>query len=239
MGVAMSRFRQVQTVFLFFGALGAQGLYAGDVKTDFDPAIQFTGFKTFSFVGGQELTKTGLLSNPETRDRIKNFVSGVMQLRGLHEVPKDQKYDLAVRYWVARKQKTEVTVDFSDDYMMFAGYPPYWNGPWGWSYTEYVVNNYVEGTLIVDLIDPGTKDLVWRTFLRQRMDDPVKSYAEAKKNLEKSFTQFPPSAQDKQKMKGQREKLQRKYGNSDIGAISSPSPYDTAANVGGVPASGN
>jgi hypothetical protein len=96
-----------------------------DVKTDFDPAVDFTKFKTYSFVGGQELSKTGLLSTPETRERIKNFISGVMENRGLHEVPKDTPHDLAVRYWVARRQKTDTTVAFDADAWMWGGYQPY------------------------------------------------------------------------------------------------------------------
>ena len=83
--------------------LGAFTALAGDVKTDFNPDVDFTVHKTFSFVGGQEMTKTGLLADPVMRERIKNFISGAMELRGMKEVPRDQKHSLAVRYWVARQ----------------------------------------------------------------------------------------------------------------------------------------
>jgi hypothetical protein len=189
-------------------------LRAANVETDFDPAVDFSRFQTYSFIGGQELTRTGLLSDPTIRERLKNFISGVMEPRGLREVPIDQKYSLAVRYWVARQQKTEETVVLDPD-PFFAGYPAYWTGAWYWSYEEYVVSHYVQGTLVVDLIDPATKDLVWRTFLRQKIEDREKAYAEAKKNLAKSFAMFPPSPQDKEKMRGQRAKLAKKYGSSD------------------------
>jgi len=183
------------------------------VKTDFDPAADFSRYKTFSFIGGQEITRTDLLSDPHMRERFQNFISGAMSLHGLVEVPVDQNYDLAVRYWVARQQKTETTI-VSNDYM-YAGYPPYWTGPWGWSYEEYVTD-YVQGTLVIDLIDPATRELVWRTFLKQKIEDREKAYREAKKNLAKSFGLFPPSAAEKEKMRSQREKLARKYGDSSI-----------------------
>jgi hypothetical protein len=184
---------------------------ASNVETDFDPAVDFSRFKTFSFIGGQELTRTGLLSDPTIRERLKNFISGVMEPHGLQEVPIDQKYSLAVRYWVARQQKTEETVVLDSD-PFFAGYPAYWTGAWYWSYQEYVVSNYVQGTLVVDLIDPTTKELVWRTFLRQKIEDREQAYNQAKKNLEKSFAMFPPSDYEKEKMKNQRAKLAKKYG---------------------------
>ena len=197
----------------FVVLLAASFLQAANVETDFDPGVDFTGFQSFSFIGGQELTRTGLLSDPSIRERLKNFIAGAMEPRGLHEVPTDQKYSLAVRYWVARQQKNEETVVLSPDPFL-AGYPAYWTGPWGWSYEEYVIHHYVQGTLVIDLIDPATKDLVWRTFLRQKIEDREKAYREAKQNLAKSFAMFPPSAQEKEKMRGQRAKLAKKYGGS-------------------------
>jgi hypothetical protein len=183
---------------------------ASDVQTDFDPSVDFAKFKTYSFVAGLELSKTGLLSNPDVRERIKNFISGVMETRGLMEVPRDQQYDLAVRYWVARQEKTEETAVFMDD-PMWAGYPPYWSGVWAPYYTEYVVNNYVDGTLVIDLMNPATKELLWRTYLRQKIEDRTEAYIEAKKNLDKSFAQFPPDKSEKEKMQKERARLERKY----------------------------
>ena len=183
---------------------------ASDVKTDFDPEVDFTRFRTYSFVGGQEIGRTGLLANPETRERIKNFISGVMETRGLKEVPIDSQHDLAVRYWVARRAKTDEKVVLDPD-PMWAGYPPYWSGAWGLYYTEYVVTNYVEGTLVVDLLNPGNKELVWRSYLRQKIEDKVKAYDEAKKNLRKSFLLFPPGDKEKAQMRENRAKLEKKY----------------------------
>jgi hypothetical protein len=189
----------------------ACGLRAGSAETDFDYAADFGRYKTFSFVGQQELTRTGLLSDHTIVERLKNFIAGAIEPRGLHEVPIDQNYGLAVRFWVSRKQKTEETVTLAPD-PFFAGYPAYWTGAWAWSYEEYVIHNYVEGSLVIDLIDPTTKDLVWRTFLRQKIEDREKAYEEAKKNLHKSFALYPPTPDEKEKMRKQREKWARKYG---------------------------
>ena len=183
---------------------------ASDVKTDFDPEVDFTRFRTFSFIGGKELGKTGLLANPETRERIKNFISGVMEARGLKEVPVDSQYDMAVRYWVARRPKTDTQMVLDPD-PMWAGYPAYYWGAWGLYYTEYVVTNYVEGTLVVDLLNPSTKELLWRTYLRQKIEDRVKAYNEAKKNLNTSFKLFPPGDKEKDQMRKDRAKLEKKY----------------------------
>ena len=94
---------------------------------------------------------------------------------------------------------------------MYGGYPPYWGGAWGWAYEEYVVTNYVEGTLIIDLLNPENKELVWRTYLRQKIEDRAKAYDEAKAHLAESFAMYPPNEKIKQDMRKTRAKLEKKY----------------------------
>ena len=186
-------------------------LAGGKAKNDFDPDVDFTKFHTFSFIGGKDIANSGWLNDPEMRERFKNFISGALEMRGLKEVPHDEKYSLAVRFWVARKAKQDVTVVDYGPPTMWGGYPAYWTGVWGYSYEEYVVTNYVEGTLVVDLIDPATKELVWRTFVRQKIEDRAKAYVEAKKNLYEALSVLPPSPSEKQKMRETRAKMEAKY----------------------------
>jgi hypothetical protein len=191
------------------GALAAQD----KVDTEFDPAVDFTGFKTFSFVPAANMAMSGTLKDPELRERIRNFIGGGLESRGLTEVPRDQKHDLAIRFWAAVQNKKSVEVNLAADpyWTAWGGYPPYWTGAWAYSYEEYVVRNYQEGTLVADLIDPVSKELVWRTVFHQDLSDRVKAYAALQKNLAKSFSQLPPSAKDKEKMEDKRRKLKTKY----------------------------
>jgi Domain of unknown function (DUF4136) len=203
----------MQTIIGIAGVLLAflPSCWAGSAKNDFDPDVDFAKYKAFAIIGGLDPSHSGWLDEPDMRERFKNFVSGALETRGLVEVPLGDKSSLVVRFWVARRQKEEVTViDYGSSYM-WGGYPPYWTGAWGYSYQEYVVNNYAEGTLIVDLIDPHTKDLVWRTILKQKIEDPTKAYLEAKKNLYKAMATLPPSASEKDKMRRERAKLASRY----------------------------
>ena len=185
--------------------------FAGEVTNDFDPDVDFSRFRTFTFIGGKDVGKSGWLDDPEMYERFRNFISGALETRGLKEVPRDENHSLDVRFWVARRAKQEVTVVDYGPSMMWGGYPPYWTGAWAYSYQEYVVSNYVEGTLIVDLIDPATKDLVWRTFLRQKIENRAKAYVEAKKNLYAAISVIPPSPAEKDKMRTTKAKWAAKY----------------------------
>ena len=186
-------------------------LAGGKARNDFEPDVDFSRYHTFCFIGGKDIGRSGWLNDPVMRERFKNFISGALETRGLKEVPKDENYNLAVRFWVARRAKQDVTVVDYGPTMMWGGYPPYWSGAWGYSYQEYVVTNYVEGTLVVDLIDTATKDLVWRTFVRQKIEDRSEAYVEAKKNLYEAISMIPPSAEQKKKMRQEREKWAAKY----------------------------
>ena len=135
------------TLCIAAAVLTAAPCLAGNVKNDFDPDVDFSRYHTFSFIGGKDIGRSGWLDDPDMRERFKNFISGALEMRGLKEVPKDENFSLAVRYWVARRQKQDVTVIDYGPSMMWGGYPPYWTGAWGYSYEEYVVTNYIQGTL--------------------------------------------------------------------------------------------
>jgi hypothetical protein len=192
-------------------ALCAGPCLAGEAKNDFDPDVDFTRYKTFTFIGGKSLDRSGWLDEADMRERFKNLIAGSLEMRGLAEVPRDAKASLEIRYWVARREKQDVSVISFGATSMWGGYPPYWGGAWGYSYEEYVITNYAEGTLVVDLIDPSTKELVWRTFLKQKIEDRAKAYNEAKKNLYKAMAVLPPSPEEVAKMRRERAKLAARY----------------------------
>ena len=174
------------------------------LRSDFDPDAPFSVFKTFAFVAGIDLGKTGLMDDPDTRTRIANFVSGILEMRGLHEVPRDQKHDVAIRVWIALKDRQSVSTISYGDY--WGGYDPFWSGPWGYAYEETVIHDYKEGTLIIDLLNPANKQLVWRTYLKRDFKDRAKAYDQAKNELNAAFAKYPPSPKEVERKSRERAK---------------------------------
>jgi hypothetical protein len=188
----------------------AGALLPGKTKNDFDPDADYSKLATFSLVAGIDLSKTGIMDDPEKRMRIANFVSGILERRGMQEVPRDAPHDLAVRVWVAvRNRESVTTVGFSST-AMWGGYDPFWYGPWGYWYEQTIVENYIEGTLIIDLLNPQNKELVWRTYLKRDLKDREKAYGQMKKELDKAFREFPPSEKDKGEKRRERQRLMAK-----------------------------
>lgn len=178
---------------------------ATNYRNDYDPTVDFAKYRTFAIGEGQDLGKTGLLDNALTRRRVVSLIQTRLSARGLREVPLDANPDLRVDYWVGVQEKQQVSSAPATRYpapvyrgygVSPGGYPysPYYGGRWAPTYNEIMVTNYREGTLIIDLIDTGTKDLVWRTYLtRVLSDNPDKNLKGADKDLEKAFENFPPT----------------------------------------------
>lgn len=189
---------------------GSLLLPAAKTQNDFDPAADFDRYKTYSFIKGIELEKNGILSDPERRMRLANLVAGALDLRGLKEVPRDQAHDLGVRVWIGIQRKQEDIVIMDPSWSYWGGYPPYWGYPWNYWYDTYVTVDYTQATLIVDLIDTKSKELVWRTYLKERIDgNPEFAVIAAEKDLAKAFQKYPPSESDRKKQASQRAKQKK------------------------------
>ena len=67
-------------------------------------------------------------------------------------------------------------------------YPAGWYGLG----TRVVRVPYSEGTLVIDLRDPGTKDLVWRGIASEDKSDPTKIEGKLDDMVKKPLEKYPP-----------------------------------------------
>lgn len=175
------------------------GCVSTNVRTDYDPTADFSRFHTYSWVGGTDMTGTGLLDNNLIDKRVRSIVGKQLTAKGLTEVAAGAKADIAVRYWVGVKEKTEIdsvpSTRFGVGFGGFGGFGPYWGGHWGLAYNDVIVRDSQQGTLIVDLIDANTKELAWRAYLVQTVDrSNDKTVKRAEANVAAAFAQYPPTA---------------------------------------------
>jgi hypothetical protein len=185
--------RRAFRVFALAAALGLAGVVASgcatiSVSTDYDHTVDFSRYRTFSFVGGH-IWINGVRDDGNTlvNDRIHRAIVDALAAKGLREVPTDP--DLQVGYLAGARTRTEV-----EGVGPYApGFGPYlgWDEWWGPMYTDWWTRTYEEGTLIIDLIDAHTKKLVWRAYARTEVNPPVTD-EKIRKAVGKAFTHFPP-----------------------------------------------
>jgi hypothetical protein len=151
---------------------------AQQVKTDYDRNANFTQYKTYSWSSVK--TKDPLLV-----DRIKSAVNSALAAKGLTQV--DSGGDLSiVAMEITRNHQTLNT--FYD-----GGF-----GGWRWGgfgNATTTTETYKVGTLVVDLFDTQSRELVWRgsssDTISNKSDKNIKNL---NNGVEKMFKHFPPEA---------------------------------------------
>lgn len=168
---------------------------------DFDPKIDFSKFKTFAYVGAVE-NLVMIQMNPDLINiRFHHMVVRELEKKGLHEVNPGQNPDLIVRYWA--NPETQVNVAVMGNW---GAYGPFISGDWSSLYNSVTSNSHHLGTLILDLIDPKAKALVWRVYLVRKMSDPDKDPKKAEDEFADSLKSFPPSEKETEEKRRERER---------------------------------
>ncbi len=151
--------------------------FAQKVNTDFDPAVDFTKFRTYAWTTGTPSP------NPLGEQRIHDMVDKALAAKGLSKV--DANPDLVVATHVIVKEQKELST-------MGYGGPGAWR--WGGTATTSVYT-YLQGTLVVDLHDAQAKKLAWRGIGTDTASDKAdKNTKKVQKALDKMFKDYPPKA---------------------------------------------
>src|SRR6201988_4945473 len=157
---------------------------AGQVKTDYDRSANFAQYKTYSW----EQVKT---KDPLDVDRIKSAVNAALAAKGWTQV--DSGGDISVMAMeITHNQQTLNTY-----YDGFGG-GWRWRGFGGLGEATTTTETYKVGTLIVDLFDAKTKELVWRGSSSDTLsNNSSKNIQNMNKDVEKMFKNFPPGSSKK------------------------------------------
>ncbi len=163
----------------FLAMLGTA--FAQHVQTDFDHQANFSQYKTYSW----QQVKT---PNPLWDSRVKSAVDAQLAAKGWTRVDSDG--DVAI---VAMKT-TQTQRTLQTFYDGFGG-GWRWRGFGGFGESTTTEQDYKEGTLVVDLYDAKTKQLIWRGSTEDTLSDKA---AKNEKNLDKGvvkmFKDFPPGS---------------------------------------------
>jgi len=152
---------------------------AQQIKTDYDRNANFTQYKTYSW--SDVKTKDPLLV-----DRIKSAVNSTLSAKGLTQV--DSGGDLSIVAMEITKNQQTLNTFYNGG---FGGWR--WGGGFGNATTT--TETYKVGTLVVDLFNTQSKELVWRGSSSDTLsNNSDKNIKNLNKGAEKMFKHFPPEA---------------------------------------------
>ena len=186
------RYRRVECLLIGL-ALSLSACNEFKVQTDHDATADFTMFKTFAFAGLADVNKGGIYDNTLMEKRIESAVVRELTAKGLRQVGVDDPQDLLVQYWVNVQDKQRLESGGTSVGVARGPYGGYgWGAGYGGGVTTY---EYKEGTLILDLIEPAKKQLVWRATIVGTLQDSTKDNVElGNKAIAEAFERYPPSA---------------------------------------------
>lgn len=156
------------------------------VSSDYDSQTDFTKYKTYTF--SEDVAK--LPVQPLNRDRIIKAVENEMAAKGFTK--SESNPDMLVDLNVKAVQRTEATATNTGG--MYGGGFRYGYGG-GYSTTQISYNEYVDGTLFVNMVDNASQKIVWQGRATKTLDEDA-SAEKREKNINYAiktiFTKYPP-----------------------------------------------
>jgi hypothetical protein len=162
-----------------------------EVDSDFNPAIDFSRYKTWNFIETRATGPNVAQINDLVKQRIEGKIEAVMATKGFM-----RQMGGAPDFYLAYHGTSETKYDVTTQGYSYGG----WGGGWGGYYGGGVrmgtatthVDQYKQGTLVLDIIDGKERALVWRGTA----SDAVRSQEEAREKIDEAITEilaeFPP-----------------------------------------------
>jgi hypothetical protein len=152
--------------------LSAFALEAGaqTARVQWDREVDFTGYETFAWIDGMAA------EDPATDRLVREEIENQLGIRGILPQPADP--DLYVAYYASVREEFQIRGGYRSD--------------WEASGT-LVVETYVAGTLVIDLVDVLENRVVWRGWATATLTgNPRRDAPRVRAAIERLLAGFPP-----------------------------------------------
>jgi len=175
--------KKLLTIILTFTFFAAQ---AQKVTTDVDEFVDFTKYDSYQFLGWQD--NSDQIMNEFDQKRMRDAFQSELNSRNLKLAESDGS--LAISLYVVVTKETSTTA-----YTSYHGGTGYGRRGRGWggghSTTSYSESDYLKGTLVMDVFDSETKELIWQGVatgtVKEKPEKREKSIPKMVKKLMKKF----------------------------------------------------
>jgi len=167
---------------ILLAAVVILGCASTRVSTQYEPGTKFDAYRTFYFVAPQETPGGPAPGRKAFFSReVMQEIRPMLERKGFSESGSAEQADLLVHFYAIIQNQRDFVP------------PAYRIGRWGRAHVArpgHVVR-YKEGTLVIDIVDRGRKDLVWQGIGTGVLDrkEPAKNLIES---VEKILEDFPP-----------------------------------------------
>lgn len=156
-------------------ALVIAGCAAYRVSSDFDSTTDFSRYRTFDFFEDQPIER----KNPFAYKRLRRAVADELTAKGLTEASGG-----GADVMIALRGSTQEKIDVWTTSYGFRG-----------AWRDVHVNQYKEGTLVIDIVDRSADELVWRGSATGVLSDkPGQDETKVREVVAALLKDYPPGA---------------------------------------------
>lgn len=153
-------------------------LWGQKVTTDFNESVDFSKFKTYSWSRAKASKKADPVDNSISGNRIRTAIAAQLAKKGFTEA--ESGGDVLITYRVTSKDRKQTERSGG---MGRRG---------GFGNTTRITTVYTQGTLLIDILDGGNNELIWRATCKDTVSDPEKFEKRLGQDVEKAFKKYPP-----------------------------------------------
>jgi Domain of unknown function (DUF4136) len=151
--------KSVRAIFILTVLFAITSCSTVKVVADVDKSVDFSVYKTYSFLGWQD--NSDRLLTDFDKKRVRDAFASEFEARGMSYIEENGDMDITLFFVIDQKTSTTAYTDYYGG--RYGGYHRY-GGGWGYGYatTTYNESDYLEGTLVMDVFDGTSKDQVWQ-----------------------------------------------------------------------------
>ncbi len=170
----------MRTVARRSAAIGALLLFgcAGQIQTTstYDDSANFAAYRTFAQAPAPTYATDIPLYSEITGRQIQQKIADNLEAKGLQPAGWDEA-DLQVSFALGGQERQDVE---------------YWPG-WGWYGSgEIATENYVQGSLVIDMADRAKERLVWHGYGSENLFSQTSSDQTFKQTVDAVLAKYPP-----------------------------------------------
>ena len=167
--------------------------YGPSVRTDFDPATNFTAYRTYSWID----TEVPQGMNPLMFARIRGSIDRALATRGYTHAPSG---DFAIAFTIGERDRIRV-YDYGPLYPGWGGWGWGGWGGWGWGgwhgwgypyHSSIDVDQYTERSVIIDIYDGRSRRPIWHGVAAHREYSDKVDYVKMDRAVDAALAKFPP-----------------------------------------------
>lgn len=164
------------------------------VQTDYEPNYDFSSLKTYAWLEGGAPSTDIRINNSLIINRVVSAINQELQAKSYKLVEKD-KADFYVNWFggIQNKMRQETINTYYG--ALGYGYGPWTYGGFWPGYTHTYNVEYQEGSLIIDIADSKSKQLIWRGTGQDYVEEketPEKITEGINKAVASILSSFPP-----------------------------------------------